>query len=100
MAELVGEALLGPATTEMNWIILLVDTARYRDYSTFQNAAELILSDIRGCPTADGFDQVEIPGERERALEKKYRKEGVPIPTATWNQIVMLAEKLNVPQIK
>ena len=100
VAELVGEALLGPATTEMNWIILLVDTARYRDYSAFQNAAELILSDIRGCPTADGFDQVEVPGERERALEKMYRKEGVPIPTATWSQIVMLAEKLNIPQIK
>ena len=100
MAELVGEALLGTATTEMNWIILLVDTTRYRDDSTFKNAAELILSDIRGCPPADGFDQVEIPGERERALEKIYRKEGVPIPAATWNQSMMLAEKLNIPQVK
>ena len=100
MAELVGEALLGTATTEMNWIILLVDTARYRDDSTFKHAAESILSDIRECPAADGFDRVEIPGERERALEKIYRKEGVPIPAATWDQIIMLAEQLNVRSVR
>jgi LDH2 family malate/lactate/ureidoglycolate dehydrogenase len=100
MAELVGEALLGRATTEMNWIILLVDTTRYWDDSTFKRAAESVLSDIRECPAADGFDRVEIPGERERALEKIHRKEGVPTPAATWDQIVMLAEQLDVRSVR
>ena len=100
MAELVGEALLGAATTELNWIILLVDTTRYRDDSTFKRAAESVLSDIRECPAADGFDRVEIPGERERALEKIRRKEGVPIPAATWDQIVTLADQFNVRSVR
>ena len=100
MAELVGEALLGVATTELNWIILLVDTARYRDDSDFKRAAESVLSDIRECPAADGFNRVEIPGERERDLEKIRRKEGVPIPAATWDQIVTLADQLNVRSVR
>jgi len=100
MAELVGEALLGVATTELNWIILLVDTTRYRDDSDFKRAAESVLSDIRECPAADGFDRVEIPGERERDLEKIRRKEGVPIPAATWDQIVTLADQLNVRSVR
>ena len=88
------------AQSILKYAVIPHDTTRYRDDSTFKRAAESVLSDIRECPAADGFDRVEIPGERERALEKIRRKEGVPIPAATWDQIVTLADQFNVRSVR
>ncbi len=64
MAEMLCDAMLGPATTECNWLVLALDAARYREPSLMQRAAEDILIELRECPTAPGFDSVQIPGER------------------------------------
>ena len=68
MAELIGEAMLGPVTTEMNWLILCIDTTLYGNGARYQSMAEEVLQEIRNCPPADGFERVEIPGEREREM--------------------------------
>ena len=64
MAELIGEAMLGPSSPECNWFLLAIDTTRYRSRDALQAAAEEVLADLRNCPPAPGFDRVEIPGER------------------------------------
>ena len=94
MAELIGEAMLGPSSPECNWFLLTVDTKRFRDPSSIQAAAEEVLSDIRNCPPAKGFDRVEIPGERERN-HRELSNGLVAIPEKTWKQIITLSEKLN-----
>ena len=33
---------------------------------------------VHACPTAEGFEEVIMPGERERRLEAKHRRTGVP----------------------
>jgi LDH2 family malate/lactate/ureidoglycolate dehydrogenase len=33
---------------------------------------------VHACPTAEGFDEVIMPGERERRLEAQHRRTGVP----------------------
>ena len=91
IAELVGEAMLGPVTVDLHWILLAIDVKRYRAPSEFQTRAEAILAELRACPPATGFEKVEIPGERERAIEKKRRSSGIPIPLKTWHAIERLA---------
>ncbi|MBX2885522.1 MAG: Ldh family oxidoreductase, partial [Granulosicoccus sp.] len=89
VAELVGEAMLGPAITECNWLMITINTVRYRDTSKMQTIAEEILSELRNSPPASGFDQVEIPGERER--QHKNNSCGViNVPTPTWDEILKL----------
>jgi LDH2 family malate/lactate/ureidoglycolate dehydrogenase len=47
---------------------------------------------MRQCPPSPGFDQVQIPGERER--EHRRQANGViAIPEPTWQQILTLADK-------
>ena len=93
MGELIGEAMLGPSTTEGNWLLIALDTARFRDGNALSSAAEAVLSELRDCPPAPGFERVEIPGERER--EHRRRSNGViAVPEATWRQIRELAERL------
>lgn len=93
MAELIGEAMLGPSSPECNWFLLAIDTRKFRPPSALQAAAEEVLSDLRNCPPAPGFDKVEIPGERER--EHRRRSNGcIAIPEETWQQVLDLSEDL------
>ena len=96
IAELVGEAMLGPVTVDLHWILLAIDVGRYRAPSEFHARAEAILAELRACPPAPGFDRVEIPGERERAIEKKRRSSGIPVPLQTWREIEFLATTLGI----
>ena len=96
IAELVGEAMLGPVTVDLHWILLAIDIGRYRAPSEFHARAEAILAELRACPPAPGFDRVEIPGERERAIEKKRRSSGIPVPLKTWREIEFLATTLGI----
>ena len=94
MAELIGEAMLGPSSPECNWFLLAIDTRRFRQPDALQAAAEEVLDDLRNCPPAPGFDQVEIPGERER--EQRRRSNGIlAVPEETWRQVLDLSAELN-----
>lgn len=95
MAELIAEALIGPVETEGNWLLLAIDTGVWREAGALQMAAEEILSDIRSCPPAPGFDRVEIPGERERAF-RDASNGMIGVPEQTWQQILDLAASLEV----
>lgn len=93
MAEMIGEAMLGPSSPECNWFLLAVDTRRFREPGALQAAAEDVLNDLRTCPPADGFERVEIPGERER--DQRQRSNGViAVPEETWAQVLALAAEL------
>jgi len=89
VAEMIGEALLGPSTTETNWLLITVDATRFRDAPAMQSAAESVLAELRECPPAPGFERVEVPGERER--ECRERANGIiHVPETTWQQIMAL----------
>ena len=93
VAELIAEAMLGPSTTEGNWLLITIDTTRFREAPAMQAAAEAVLDEIRQCPPAPGFDRVEVPGERER--DYRAQSHGViAVPEDTWQQILELQAKL------
>ena len=97
LAELIGEAMLGPVTTEMNWLVVCIDTHTYRNANHFQRTAEEILQELRECPPAAGVDRVEVPGERERDRFQANAARGISLPHQTWEQIKALAARLDVP---
>ena len=96
MAELICEAMLGPVTTEVNWLVLALDTNRYRQAGTLQTVAEEILRELRECPPADGFERVEIPGERERERRQANTEGLIQSPENTWSEIQALARSLGI----
>jgi len=91
MAELICEAMLGPVATEVNWLTLAIDTTRHREPHMMQTVAEEILAELRTCPPAEGFDRVEVPGERERARRAEGLITGLRVPRRTWDEIQALA---------
>ncbi len=93
-AEIMAEAMLGPTETEGGWLLLTIDTTRYRDAPTMQRVAEEILDELRNCPPAPGFERVEIPGEREREHRDEMTNQGIALPQKTWQQILDLSKRL------
>jgi len=93
MAELMAEAMLGSVETESNWLLITLDTGRYREENAMRQTAEEILEEMRSCPPAPGFERVEVPGERER--DHRAACNGViAIPEETWKQILALEAEL------
>ena len=91
IAELIGEALLGPATTECNWLLITVKANQWRSESRFKVVAEEILNELRQSPTLPNVEKVEIPGERERE-HRLLSKNKIAIPMKTWMEITKLLE--------
>ena len=83
VAELLGEAILGEAMSGMNWICVCIDLKQFREESSYNRAAGECLTELRDCPPADGFDKVEIPGERERQLKAQRLETGIPMAPNT-----------------
>jgi len=92
VAELVGEAMLGPVERgEINWMVLAVDCTRHRAPAAMQAAAEEILAEIRACPPLPGVARVEIPGERERDRAARADPGLLHLPRPVWDRIAALA---------
>ena len=91
IAELVGEAMLGPVVRgEINWMALAVHCHRERAPEAMRTAAEEILSEMRACPPAPGIERVEVPGERERDSLRRADAGSLRVPTPIWARIEKL----------
>jgi len=55
-----------------------------------------LIREIRASPTAPGVNDILMPGEPELKAAEKRRKEGIPVPDATWGGIVNVAKQLGV----
>ncbi len=95
MAEMIGEAMLGPVAVNANTLMIPMDTHRYREPHIFQAAAEEILADLRASPAMGKNAVVEIPGERERDHRTSRKAAHIEIPDRTWRQINDLNNSLS-----
>ena len=81
---------MGPSITAGNWLLLVLDTRRYREQVWIHQASESVLDELNNCPQAPGYERVEIPGERERDIRKESQGE-ILVSKRTWEQIQDLA---------
>ena len=96
IAELVGGAMLGEAMLGLNWICIVINMASFAAPDAYRAAAENRLAEIRACPPAQGFERVEIPGERERRIEAEHRRDGIPVPLLTLEAMNRAARELGL----
>jgi LDH2 family malate/lactate/ureidoglycolate dehydrogenase len=55
---------------------------------------------VHGCRRAEGFDEILMPGERERRLEAEYRRVGVPYDAKELADLQVEAARANLPPLK
>lgn len=97
IAELIGEAMLGPVDRgEINWLVLALDCSGYRQPEVMRAASEEILAEIRACAPVVGNHAVQVPGERERDLLAAAQCKPLRLPRQTWQAIQELCQELGV----
>ena len=86
IAELVGEAMLGPVRKgEINWMVLAVDCTAHAAPEAMRAAAEEILAEVRACPPLRESGRVEVPGERERDRAESVT-DTLSLPVPIWDR--------------
>ena len=63
----------------------------------FKKNVGIMIDDIHNSPTAQGFDRILVPGEKEYLSHLRYKQEGIPIPAGTFKELLALGEELHVP---
>lgn len=96
VAELLGEAVFGEMMDGLNWICVCIDLKRFRNPSRYKAAAEECLASLRTCPPAPGFDEVQIPGEREDALREERKRIGIPLSAGALAELRNSAKALGI----
>jgi LDH2 family malate/lactate/ureidoglycolate dehydrogenase len=61
---------------------------------------DTLVQRVHANPTAEGFEEVIMPGERERRLETKYRRSGVPFHAKEVAQMQEAAAKAGLPPLE
>ncbi len=96
VAELLGEAVFGEMMDGLNWICVCIDLKRFRNPSRYKAAAEECLASLRTCPPAPGFDEVQVPGEREGALREERKRSGIPLSPGAVAELKSSAAALGI----
>ncbi|MFV1964843.1 MAG: Ldh family oxidoreductase [Pirellulaceae bacterium] len=76
---------------------LLLDPARFGGTEAFSAEITRLAEFIRGCPRAEGVEQILLPGDPERFSYRDRSTHGVFLDGENWAHLVDLARRLSVP---
>lgn len=98
MIELLGGILSGAAPSSLpefdgtnGTVLIAIDIARFTGEDAFRDMAERFCADLGGIARADGHDEVLVPGELEARTAEQRRRDGIPLPEQTWQELKQLA---------
>ena len=104
MVEILSGALSGgvcarrePINPIGNCVFMLVlDPGHFGGAEHFASEVSSLVQFIRDCPTAEGVDEITLPGDPERRTLARRTAEGIPFDEGNWSQLVTLAKRLGV----
>ena len=74
-----------------------IDVNAFTPINAYQKGVRTFLDVIKSTPPAQGFDEVLSPGDFEARNRNERLKNGIEIPDTIYRQLLVCAEKLNVP---
>ena len=83
-----------PPATGNALFIQVIKIAAFQPLEAFKAEVGKFVDYLKATPTADGFDEILIPGERSNRTKRDRLANGIPVEDATWDQVEMLADRL------
>ena len=103
LAQFIGRGLAGMDPSSYDGprgvngpFVLAMDVARFTDPDHFRAEIEAQSEVVTGCPPAEGFESVLLPGEPELLTRADRERDGVPVAESTWQELVELAQQYGV----
>lgn len=94
-AELVGDALLGPAH-EFNWLMIILRGDGFRPLATVRRDAAGFADRLRSLRPLADFDSVQAPGDPERASARRNDDIGLKIDEGVQAKIIAAAKSVGI----
>jgi len=79
-----------------NGLCIAVDIAKFIDPQEFRAQVDALVDLLKNQPAADGVDEILVPGERGDRVMAERGRDGIPMPTARWENLGKVAEKFSV----
>ncbi|HEY4026986.1 MAG TPA: Ldh family oxidoreductase [Candidatus Dormibacteraeota bacterium] len=76
--------------------IVAIDPAAFGDPDRYRDQVAGVLDTLHEVPAAPGTERVMVPGDPERLSRERRAREGIPVPAATWEELVSIAERFGV----
>ena len=106
MCEILAGALTGggtnqPATPKDRGIVngmlaLVLDPARFGDIEAFRAETAAMVAHVKAA-SPPGGPPVLVAGEKERITKAERRRDGIPVPDATWAELCAAAAEVGIP---
>jgi len=106
VAELLAGALSGGPTlqpgntrhggTINNFFAILVDPGRLAGLDWFRREVDGFVDYVKASPPVDPAEPVLVPGDPERLSRAERSRTGIPLDTATWEEMLAAAEQIGV----
>jgi LDH2 family malate/lactate/ureidoglycolate dehydrogenase len=89
-----GTMVDGPRTGRDGQFYLAIDIAAFEDVARFKQRMDKIIREYRSTRLAEGVERVYVPGEMEDAIERRNRRDGVPLNEATIENLAKTAARV------
>lgn len=76
--------------------VVAIDPAAFGDADAHGALVAGVLDDLGAVPPAPGVERVLVPGEPERLSRERRTREGIPVPAATWAELLEIGERFGV----
>jgi len=103
IAEALAGALSGTGCSDdvksllINGVFILVlDPTRFATLTEFEERVDKLIQTVKKSPTAPGFSEIRIPGEREADEEKKRLERGIDVPENAWEAFLRLCSEYGI----
>lgn len=85
-----------PPGSDQGIFQMALKISSFQPIGEFKSEMVNLIKALKNSKTAYGFKEILIPGEIEIKNEKIRLKEGINIPTKTWNKIIKTAKNLKI----
>ena len=95
--ELLEEAKGMPHATSYSQAFLAIDVEAFMPLRVFEKRVDELVEYVKSAPLAEGFSEINIPGERAWRERTLREREGIPLDDVTFGELQGLAEEMGVP---
>ena len=78
------------------FFIIVIDIEKFIELADFEAHVAQMIDFVKASPTAPGFDEISIPGERSARTRQQRLTEGIPLDDTTWESLVETAQSVGV----
>lgn len=75
---------------------MAVNVGSLQPMDDFKAKIDEMIRNVKGSKTADGFEEVVLPGERAQREYARRSRDGVPVREEHWDQVVMIGGEVGV----